>query len=668
VSFLAVAALAVGLFVLAPVVAHLLRRGRTPERVFPPALLVSKLETHSNERARLEDRTLLSFRAAMVLVLALLGATPLVRCSRLSVDRPHGASVAIAIVLDDSHSMRARTPDGAARWNAALEGARQLLRSVREGDAVALVLAGKPARIALGATTDLKTARAALDDVRQTDRSSDLENAIGLARAAIANLEQPDRKVIVLSDLSGASLDEPDVSAPLESLRNPVSDCALVTARRQGERLSVAFACSAAATGARQLRLANDMPLEGVLSDPSAMSRLSLLPQHGSQTLSFGLRDGAPDFDLELSPADDNPDNDRAPVFRATTELNIAVVTDAAQASVITGGPTIIEQALGAIRPDVGVRPLVLLPDEPRSLEPFAALILNDPAGLGPESRAALGEWIEKGGVALGLLGPASSGLQLSSTLEPFAERSARWEPTPVPLSVEAASLAWLGPEAGSLLELTRVGRTRLDGAELPGTTGVATWQDGLPFMLRRRLGSGLVLTAGLSAAVEHSDFALKPAFLALLDHVVTEAEQRRGPGLSPVGERWTFAAEKAVSIEGPGGSVTLVREGCDPETDPPSDCTPGALSATPELAGRYTVVSDGASQLRTARIDEHEITDPPGSWLPNQAAQSAADETGSVDTSPELALALLVLFAGELALRVGSEARRKRRAARALG
>ena len=180
--------------------------------------------------------------------------------------------------------------------------------------------------------------------------------------------------------------------------------------------------------------------------------------------------------------------------------------------------------------------------------------------------------------------------------------------------------------------------------------------------------GSGLVITAGLPAGVEHSDFTLRPAFLALLDHAISEAEQRRGPGLSAVGDRWTFATEKAVSIEGPAGPVALVREGCDAELEGAADCTPGAFSATPELSGRYTVLSDGVAQERTARLDEREVTDPPGSWLPNQAAQSAADDTGSVDTSPELALALLILFAGELALRVGSEARRKRRAARALG
>ena len=141
-SFIVAAALAVGVLVFAPLVAHLLRRGRTPERLFPPAALVSRLEAHSKERSRLEDRSLLSLRMAMVIVLALLGATPLVQCSRLSVDRPHGASVALALVMDDSHSMRAHDPGGASRWDRSREGARQLLRSVRDGDAVAIVRAG----------------------------------------------------------------------------------------------------------------------------------------------------------------------------------------------------------------------------------------------------------------------------------------------------------------------------------------------------------------------------------------------------------------------------------------------------------------------------------------------------------------------------------------------
>jgi von Willebrand factor type A domain/Aerotolerance regulator N-terminal len=668
VSFLVVAALAVGALVLAPLVAHLLRRGRTPERLFPPVALVSRLEAHSKERSRLEDRSLLSLRMAMVVVLALLGATPLVQCSRLSVDRPHGASVALALVMDDSHSMRALEPGGEARWERAREGARQLLRSVRDGDAVALVLAGKPARLALSATTDLGAARAALEELRQTDRSSDLDNAIKLARSAIKSLEQPDKKLIVLSDLAGSTLDDPGVAAPLEDeLRQPVDDCGLIGARRQEDRLSVTLACSRTASMPRGLRLVANGPPESILTDPNGMARAWYDPRPGIQTLSFGLTPGAGEFALELIPGDANVANDRVSVSQASAQLDVAVITDENNASVITGGPTVIEQALRAVRPEVIVRPIGMLPDDARDLGKFAALVLNDPPGLGPESRNALSDWIEHGGVALGMLGPASSGLQLSSTLEPFAERGARWESNEQPLDVDPQSLPWLGQEASSLKGLTRDGRMRLDGAGLPGSVTAATWQDGVPFLLRRTLGAGLVLTAGLPAAVEHSDLALRPGFLALLDYIVGEAEQRRGPGASLVGEPWTFPASAKVTIQGPDGPLAVRTEGCD-ESLVAGDCAPGQQVATPELAGVYTVTSAGNVQTRVARLDEHEITDPPGTALARGQAAVAGADSGAVDASPELALALLGLFAAELGLRVGSEARRRRRAARALG
>ena len=667
-SFLVVAALGVGILVLAPLVAHLLRRGRTPERVFPPTALVSRLEAHSKERSRLEDRSLMSLRMAMVVALAVLGATPLVQCSRLSVDRPHGASVALALVLDDSHSMRAREPGAESRWERARQGARQLLRSVRDGDAVAIVLAGRPARLALAATTDLGAARAALEELRQSDRGTDLDSAIKLAEAAVKNLEQPDKKLIVLSDLAGMTAVDPEVVAPLEEeLRRPVDDCGLIGARRQEDRLSVTLACSRTATVPRGLRLVATEPPGSILTDPVGMSQALYEPRPGIQTLSFGLAKTAGEFALELTPPDAIRENDRVQVSLASAQLDVAVVTEEENASVITGGPTVIEQALRAVRPEVIVRPLGMLPTDSRDLAKFAALVVNDPRGLGPESRTALSEWIEAGGVVLGLLGPASSGLQLSSTLEPFAERGARWEQTDRPLDVEPSSLPWLGQEASSLRGLTRDGRMRLDGAGLPGSVTTATWQDGVPFLLRRSLGSGLILTAGLPAAVDHSDLALRPAFLALLDHVIGEAEQRRGPGAGLVGEPWAFPAGAKVVIEGPAGPLPVHTEGCD-DADITADCAPGQQVATPELAGTYRVTSGASTQTRVARLDEHEIIDPPGSARTAGQATATSADSGAVDASPELALALLALFAAELGLRIGSEARRRRRAARALG
>src|SRR5580692_2402513 len=138
VTFLSALALAVALLVAAPYLAHRLRRRRAEEYPFPPARLVAPSPPKARRRARLEDRALFATRAVAVLLLAVLGATPFVRCSRLSLQRSEGASVAMVIVVDDSMSMRAQMGRG-TRFGRAREGAHELLASAREGDAIALV-------------------------------------------------------------------------------------------------------------------------------------------------------------------------------------------------------------------------------------------------------------------------------------------------------------------------------------------------------------------------------------------------------------------------------------------------------------------------------------------------------------------------------------------------
>jgi hypothetical protein len=668
-SFLLTAALAVGLLALVPVVAHLLQRGRTEQRLFPPTALVGALPTTSQQRSRLKDRALLALRVATIAALAILGATPLVRCSRLSVDRTQGASVALALVLDDSHSMRAQVAQGGTRWQAALVGARELLRSVRDGDAVAIVLAGKPARLALSATTDLSAARSTLAELAVSDRSTDLDDAIKLARSALKPLRQPDQRIIVLSDLAGVESSDTDVSAPLASLTEPVDDCGIVNAQRRGAQLEVTLACSKQAANEREITLLGAGAPASVLADAEHGRRLRLSPVSGLQTLSIALKESAPEFELRLEPPDANPDNDRASVARTGAEMSVAVVTDTSRANVITGGPNIIEQAIEAVMPACNVRPLSLLPDEAQALAGYAALVLNDPNGLSPESRAVLSEWINRGGVALGLLGPASSNLQLSSNLEPFAERSAHWEETDKPLDVNPDTLGWLGTEAQGLMNVGKSGRMRLDGAALPGAQPWGAWSDGVPFLLRREVGAGLVLTAGLPAGVEHSDFALRPAFLSLLDVLLSEAQHRRGPGSAQAGERWTFAAARQVQITGPAGPLEVTREECEPaNAGEPNPCAGEArTSALVPLAGTYHLTMDGEQQTRVVFVPAEEITQPPGQALVHAPGRAGLGGAGEVDASPELALALLALFAAELALRVGTEERRRRRSARAL-
>ena len=181
-SFVYLAALGVALFAVAPFVAHLLQRRKADERAFPPARLVPPSQPISRRRRRVDDRALYAVRTAAVIALALLGATPFMRCSSLALGRQSGASIALAIVLDDSLSMLAQGQGGGkTRWERAQKAAQDLVSDAREGDAVAIVLAGAPPRIALASTTDLGALRGVVESLTPSHRATDLEGALELA-------------------------------------------------------------------------------------------------------------------------------------------------------------------------------------------------------------------------------------------------------------------------------------------------------------------------------------------------------------------------------------------------------------------------------------------------------------------------------------------------------
>jgi hypothetical protein len=642
VSFVTALALAVAVAAVAPLIAHLLQRGRTREQEFPAAVLVPATQSTSQERRRLEDRGLLIIRIAMILGLAVLGATPLVRCDRLALSRQTGGSVAFALVVDDSMSMRATLDNERSRWDTAVDGARALLASAREGDAVALVLAGRPARLALAATTDLSAASDALDQLEPSDRSTDLTTALQLARASIRSLPQTDKRVVVLSDLADAPVaaGSPPVWTPLPALAAPRPDCALLEAVAESRQVRVSVACqpSEAATD-RHVTLVVD----GTVADQSdeEIGRAALPASAGERTVVIEHEATSKPLAVVLDGSDAIQADDRLPVVKHAGGLAVGIVADRTLAAAATGGPTVLEQALAALDPPPRQRPFPLVPRDAAELDRVSLLVVDDPPGFSPEARRALGEWVSGGGIAVALLGPRAASAQLASTLEPFARGGVRWEPSQK-LGVRAASVPWLGEEAGSLAELTRKGRARLDAAILEGAEVVGRWDDDAPFALERPEGRGLLLTIGLPASVEESDLALRPGFIALLDYVVMRARQRSAAAMTPVGTPWTFGEDEKVRIDGPDGPVA-VTAAADAHT----------RVATPTLIGRYRVIRGGRTDVRVALPEAIEVLTEPQAPSKRTIASTAGTTAGRVDVSREIALLLLVLLVVELGIRV---------------
>lgn len=649
-SFVTIFALAIAALVAAPYLAHRLRRQRADERPFAPARLVPPSLPKARRRSRLEDRTLFSLRAASIVALALLGASPLVHCSRLAMSRS-GTSVAVAIVLDDSMSMRAEI-DGASRFEAAKRGAREVLASLREGDAAAIVYAGSPARVGLAATTDIGAAKVAVESAAATDRATDLDGAIAIAKTLIAELPQVDRRIVVLSDRADGNPNGPPLGADaglpvwvaMPELAGPVpnGDCAVLSADRLGGHVRARFACSSAdAAKGREVRLEDGTNVVAHAPLPSAESGEISLAWSGDDT-----RAETRDWFVALSGRDAIAADDRAPVVVESGPAAIAVVNATRDAAMTTGGAPIVEQALAALRVDLSVRPVPQIPDRTEDMTSFAAMLVEDPPGLTPEQRRALAAYVDQGGVLLFALGPAAASAPLGANFEPFLARAVAWTtPSPAP-GVGSSSVApFFGESLPSLEDLAPRGRTRLADDDVAAYEHLLDWSDGAPLLARRPRGRGEIWITTLPFSIDESDFALRPGFLALLEGFVRTAKERAAVRRSDVGSVWTFAGARTVEAVGPRGPLTVER----------SD---GAFRLTPELAGLYALTVDGKSERRVAAPIARELDLRPRTIAPASASAEMGGTTAKVDVSWVFALVLLALVAVELVVRARPRAR----------
>jgi hypothetical protein len=664
-SFLVTAALAVSLLVVLPAIAHLLRRGRARPLPFPAASLVPAARTLARRERRLEDKLLFAVRALAVVVLAIIGATPLVQCSRLSLSRGSGGSLAVGLVLDDSLSMRVRLENGETRWQRAHDAARDVLASAREGDAIAIVLAGKPPRLVLGATTNLAHARRVLEELRPSDRGTDLPGAVTLARGALSGGAERSRRIVLLSDHAGEAppAGEPPVWAPLPEIAQPMTDCGIVSAERRGSRVVARVSCNrpeasrgrrlevttAVGSGVAPSAESRPAPVDARPSGKDALADAALDARAGIQSVVVAVTTKEQLLAVRLTGEDALGRDDVAPVSPDESALGVAVVTDAVRTGAVTGGGTPLEQALVALEADLALRPLAVMPDDPAELDKLGLVVLDDPRGLGPEARAALSGFVERGGIALALLGPSVEAVEIGATLEPFAFGAARWERKPTVPGANVASLGWLGPEAASLSQLGLQGRVLLDAGRLRDARVVGEFSDGAPFLIERKLGRGTAVTVTVPGSPAESDFALRPGFVALLDHFVNEAKQRKGVRRSVVGATWAFG-EGRPTIEGPEGPLDL------------HEAANQGRVASPALRGVYRVAEAGREELRTVILDSAEITAEPRPPPARAAEKAAPGSPRGVDASNEFGWLLVALLVIELGLRAVRASRERSR------
>lgn len=642
-SFLLPLALLLGLTAIIPVIAHALRRGQARPLPFPATRFVPARSSSAKERNRVEDRFLLALRALLLLCLALLAASPFVQCSRLSLARTNGASLAAVLIIDDSGSMRARGKGDASRLELAQKAAAELVAAAQPGDSFAIVLAGRPARVLSPPTSELGVVRSLLDTIQPSDRESDLSDALSLARSLVADAPQKDRPLVLFSDLAieaPESLELEGVIIPDAGLRDAFQNCALMSALRTADSVQVEVACTSSdALEGRSIEL---------LDEKGGSFAAPVPAQDGAVRIALGKDSQAGTkswLNVRLTPPrtpglDAIEADDDCAVLETAAGLTLAVRADQSKAGLKTGSGTVVQAGLEALERRLRVETISLLPDQKSELSPFAGILIDDPSGFTPEISEALLAWVNEGGVGLLFLGPGIKRTPLGSNYSPFLTVAPTWVRSE--RTKESEQIAGsLGPLTPTWSQLGAREHAFLSDA--PDLEVKASWQDGTPLVVERLVGRGLLLTVTVPASVDESDLALRPAFLELLDYVASQAALRRGAQASLVGESWRF----------PNGSRVAFAETPDEALETSSQENGSSVQVSPPVAGRYLVNSNGEESVRIAmRHAAEQIRQPQAVSSPKTSSQKETT-LSEVGISREIALLALLLSALELGFRV---------------
>ncbi len=664
-SFLSWAALAVGVLVVVPLVAHLLRRRPPDEENFAATRFVPERTAVAQRRTAVEDRALFAVRALAIAALAILGASPFVTCSRLSLARQGGASVALAVVLDDSLSMRAAVGKEGddTRFERARSAALELLDGLERGDAVSVILAGEPPRVALAATTNLDAARATLESAVVTDRGTEVVAAVQIAGELLGHVEHVDKRIVVLSDMArggrdGAALRQPEGTklwVPLDDIRGARADCGVVRADRSGVRVSIRVACTPGyAELAKEGGLDPERRIEVRVGERTLVDAKLRVDVVSDLTLRIPEGNGAEPVDaltvtkltVALTGKDAVAVNDVAPIVSLGGQLNAGLVSDPTTARPPTGGPPMVEQVVAALKLNVQLRPLLTVPDRAEDIAPLSLLVADDIPGFTPGQRRDVAAWVKKGGVLLLAFGPAAAHAPLGSGFSPMLEGLVRWTKD-AKTGVERESDRFFGASFDGLEELAPKGRAKLDlGPDTPFEV-MAKWADGAPFLLRRKLGRGVVLVLTLPLDPEQSDFTLRLGFVHLMHDLVTSARVLVGTARTPVGETWVFDGFRDVVLRrfGPGDTMEPIEIVVSPNGH--------NRRASPDRLGLYELALDDSKTTRVAAMSENEVDTRPREIGEEQQGAGLGGVEASVDISHYIAIALLALMLAELIVRV---------------
>jgi hypothetical protein len=547
-----------------PLVIHLLNRSRFRTVRWGAMHLLRQVVAVNHRRIQLQRLLLLLVRCAIPAFLAFCMARPvLTGFQALAGESPS----ALVILLDDSYSMAAS--DGqATRFDRAVEQASALLRGLRRGSEAAVVLMGRSPRIIPGRPTlDAVGLARQLTLPRAEAGAADVAASFDAAASLLAQMTQPQRQVVVLSDFQGESWKALDaagrqrVLSLLKASGGPAHLTLMPVGADDADNVAVESIQAARST----LGVGQNIPYRAVLRNHGrrawdnlrvyfrvdgverSASQISLGPGESGQLLFTAKfdRGGSHLVQVEAAAADalslDNSLLRAAPVI---DRLPVLLVDGAPSAEPLRGETDFLQVALQPFASIKSVAMADLLQtsviDPGRLtaslLESARAVVLANPPKLSPEQIAALSRFVRRGGGLIVFVGDRVEAEAFNPSAEELwpariAAMTGRLDEPASAVSIasqrmEHPALAMFNDQAaGGWTEA--VVRRWAKLSPLASTTVMARLDNGDPLLIERTLEQGVVVLCATAVDADWSNLPTRPFYPPLMQQLAIHAATR---------------------------------------------------------------------------------------------------------------------------------------------
>ncbi len=189
-----------------PIIIHILNRRRAKMVEWGAMHFLESSLASRNRRILIEEIILMAIRCSLLGLLAFALARPFLKAGKL-LPGAGGDAQDLAIVIDASLSMTLET-DGSSNFQRAIDEAHQLVRSCRSGDAISVVLAGPVAQSILPAPiSDRDEVHESLEKLTPAGGSMRVLEALNTAMETLWAGTNPAKRIVLITDAQDVGWD-----------------------------------------------------------------------------------------------------------------------------------------------------------------------------------------------------------------------------------------------------------------------------------------------------------------------------------------------------------------------------------------------------------------------------------------------------------------------------